>query len=229
MPVDERFLDASFSLEGLSGTLATRLAALARTISVPQGKVLFSAGDPGDGLYAVLDGSLKVVLISGDGVEQLLDVLGPGSVVGELALFDGRPRSATVMALKDSTLAFMERVAFDRLAGETPEIYRHMLRIVGRRLRHANDVLAARSFLPLPGRVAQALLQLADSFGRPVDADRTLIHYKVSQAEIASMAGGARENVSRILNEFRRSGVVSRISGYYCIEKRATLVLAASL
>ena len=72
-------------------------------------------------------------------------------------------------------------------------------------------------------------MQLADSFGRPVDADRTLIHYKVSQAEIASMAGGARENVSRILNDFRRTGVITRISGYYCIEKRATLASAASL
>jgi CRP/FNR family cyclic AMP-dependent transcriptional regulator len=229
MTIDSGFLDRSFFLEGLPQELSAGLAGLARLVVLEDDAVLFEAGDPGDGFYALLDGALKVMVFSADGDAQLLAVLGPGTMVGELALFDGRPRSATVMALSPSRLAFIERARFERFADEHPAVYRHMLRIVGGRLRHANDTLAGRAFLPLPGRVAQVLLQLADAFGRPVDETRTLIRHRLSQGEIASMAGAARENVCRVLNDLTRAGTVSRISGYYCIERRHILEAAASL
>ncbi|MEM9205725.1 MAG: Crp/Fnr family transcriptional regulator [Pseudomonadota bacterium] len=229
MAVDLNFLDQSISLGGLSDELASEVAKIARIVPLPAGKTLFEAGDPGDGFYSVLEGSLKVSLISTEGDEQLLAVLGPGDVVGELAIFDGRPRSATVSGLKPSRLAFVDRYSFERLAEETPAIYRHMLSIVGGRLRHANDVFAARCFLPMNGRIAQTLLQMADTFGKDVPVNRTLIHYKVSQADIANMSGMARENASRILNSWKRDGVISRISGYYCIENRDALEAAATL
>lgn len=223
------FLKNSFSLEGLSPDLAQELAGLARSMSINAGAILFENGDPGNGCYAVLEGSLKVSILSIDGDEQLLAVLGPGDLVGELALLDGRPRSATVSALKAAELAFIEKAAFERFADANPAVYRHMLSIVGKRLRQANDVLAARSFLPLPGRVAQTLLQLAETFGKPLDDGRVLIHYKLSQADIANMAGAARENVSRVLNDWKRSGTISRISGYYCLEQPKLLEQAATL
>ncbi|WP_417666595.1 Crp/Fnr family transcriptional regulator [Roseibium sp.] len=225
----QEFLRNSFSLEGLSLELAEQLAALARPMKIPAGTILFENGDPGNGCYAVLVGSLKVSLLSIDGDEQLLAVLGPGDLVGELALLDGRPRSATVSALKAAELAFIEKACFERFADENPAVYRHMLSIVGKRLRQANDVLAARSFLPLPGRVAQALLQLSETFGKPLDDGRVLIHYKLSQADIANMAGAARENVSRVLNDWKRAGTISRISGYYCLEQPDLLKQAATL
>jgi CRP/FNR family transcriptional regulator, cyclic AMP receptor protein len=223
------FLENSFSMEGLDTELAAGLSALARPMSVKPGAILFETGDPGNGCYAILEGSLKVSIVSVEGDEQLLAVLGPGSIVGELALLDGRARSATVTALKPSRLAFIDKYAFERFADENPALYRHMLSIVGKRLRQANDVLAARSFLPLPGRVAQTLLQLADTFGKPVDKDRILIHYKLSQADIANMAGAARENVSRVLNDWKRAGTISRISGYYCLENPDWLRRASAL
>lgn len=229
MAIDRDFLDQSVSLGGLPTELADEVARIARIVPLPAGKVLFQAGDPGNGFYSVLDGSMKVSLISHEGVEQLLAVLGPGNVVGELAIFDGRPRSATVTALKPSRLAFIDRMSFERLAHDQPAIYRHMLRIVGGRLRHANDVFAARCFLPMNGRIAQTLLQMADTFGKEVEKDRILIHYKVSQADIANMSGMARENASRILNIWKRDGLISRISGYYCIEDRDALEAAAAL
>ncbi len=222
-------LKNSFSLEGLDPELADGLSSLARSMKLKPGSILFEAGDPGNGCYAILEGSLKVSILSIDGDEQLLAVLGPNNIVGELALLDGRPRSATVSALKECQLAFMDKAAFERFADDNPAVYRHMLTIVGGRLRQANDVLAARSFLPLPGRVAQTLLQLADSFGKPLDGDRILVNYKLGQAEIANMAGAARENVSRVLNEWKRAGVVSRINGYYCLEQPKTLEQASQL
>ncbi|MEH0071539.1 Crp/Fnr family transcriptional regulator [Pannonibacter sp. Pt2-lr] len=193
------------------------------------GAILFETGDPGNGCYAILEGSLKVSILSVEGDEQLLAVLGPGDLVGELALLDGRPRSATVTALKAARLAFIDKSAFERFADENPQLYRHMLAIVGKRLRQSNDVLAARSFLPLPGRVAQTLMQLAETFGKPLDNGRILIHYKLSQSEIANMAGAARENVSRVLNDWKRLGTISRISGYYCLERPEVLKQAATL
>lgn len=229
MSVDRAFLDQSVSLGGLPDALLDEIAKIARVVPLPANKVLFETGDPGNGFYSVLEGSLKVSLISVEGVEQLLAVLGPGNVVGELAIFDGRPRSATVTAIKASRLAFVDRISFERLAEDQPAIYRHMLKIVGGRLRHANDVFAARCFLPMNGRIAQTLLQLADTFGKPVDKDRILIHYKVSQADLANMSGMARENANRILNIWKRDGLISRISGYYCIEDKPALEAAAAL
>lgn len=225
----QHFLRNSFSLEGLSPDLAEQLASLARPMKIPAGTILFENGDPGNGCYAVLEGSLKVSILSVEGDEQLLAVLGPGDLVGELALLDGRPRSATVSALKEARLAFIDKAAFERFADENPAVYRHMLAIVSKRLRHSNDVLAARSFLPLPGRVAQTLLQLSETFGKTLDDGRVLIHYKLSQADIANMSGAARENVSRVLNDWRRCGTISRISGYYCLEKPDLLRDAATL
>lgn len=222
-------LRKSFSLEGLEPDLAARLFALAHTIDGKPGSILFQAGDPGNGCYLILEGSLKVSILSVDGDEQLLAVMGPGHIVGELALLDGRPRSATVSVLKAARLSFIDRSAFEGFADDNPAVYRHMLKIVGGRLRQANDVLAARSFLPLPGRVAQTLLQLAEIFGKPLADERLLINYKLSQGDIANMAGAARENVSRVLNDWKRAGTISRISGYYCIEDKRRLEKASAV
>lgn len=225
----EEFLGKSFSLEGLAPDLARGLFSLARSMQVKPGAILFQAGDPGNGCYLVIEGSLKVSILSAEGDEQLLAVLGPGHIVGELALLDGRPRSATITTLKAARLCFVERSAFEEYADANPAVYRHMLKIVGGRLRQANDVLAARSFLPLPGRVAQTLLQLAEIFGKPLAEERLLINYKLSQGDIANMAGAARENVSRVLNDWKRAGTISRISGYYCIEDRTRLEKASAV
>lgn len=213
----------SLALAGLDPALADGLAQLAREAALAPNEVLFMAGDPGDSMYAILEGSLKVAVISTEGSEQLLAIMGPGQVVGEMALLDGQPRSATVQAIKKSKVLRIDKADFVRFADVNPAIYRHMLSLISRRLRQANDVLAARSFLPLPGRVAVALLQLGETFGRPLPDGRLLVHYKVSQSDLAAMVGAARENVSRILNTWKRDGLVSRISGYYCIEKPAQL------
>ncbi|MEM1045955.1 MAG: Crp/Fnr family transcriptional regulator [Pseudomonadota bacterium] len=225
----QEVLENSLALSGLPQDLSHGLAALARSMKLPAGKRLFSAGDPGNGFYAVLEGSLKVTIENQAGDEQLLAVLGPGSIVGELSIFDGEPRSANVITLQASRVAFINKAYFESFADDKPALYRHMLKIIVARLRNANNVLAARSFLPLPGRVAQIILQFADDFGKPIDGGRILVHHKISQTEIAKLVGAARENVSRVLNDWRRAGTISRISGYYCIEDRTVLEAAAQI
>jgi CRP-like cAMP-binding protein len=228
MQVNPQVLSQSVALDGLPEDLAAELIRVARTRPVKAGTALFEAGDPGDGFYALLEGSLRVVLRGEDG-EQVLAILSPGAIFGELSLFDGEPRSASVIATKASRVAFFDKAAVFRFADDNPAVYRHMLAIVGKRLRASNATLAARSLLPLSGRVAQTMLNLAELFGKDVGQGRILVHHKISQADLAALVGAARENVSRILNDWKREGHISRISGYYCIEDRAALKALAAL
>lgn len=203
--------------------LSARLFAAATRKNLAADEVLFLAGDPGDGCYRIEQGLLKVSIIGPSGAERILAILGPGAIVGELSTIDGLPRSASVSAVRPSELNFISRAAFEHVARDHPEIYKHMVTLLSARLRDTDEVLAAGSFLPLKGRVARALLDLAEAFGQPVGNDRILIRQKVSQSDVAAMAGIARENVSRILNEWIRLKLISRLSGYYCLENRAKL------
>lgn len=203
--------------------LSARLFASARRITLAADEVLFLAGDPGDGCYRVEQGLLKVSIIGPSGAERILAILGPGAIVGELSTIDGLPRSASVSAVRPSELNFISRAVFEAVARDHPEVYKHMVTLLASRLRDTDEVLAAGSFLPLKGRVARALLDLSEAFGQPVGDGRILIRQKISQSDVAAMAGIARENVSRILNEWIRLKLVSRLSGYYCLENRAKL------
>lgn len=210
-------------LSDLPSQLSAGLLAGATPRRLAADEVLFIAGDPGDGLYRVDEGLLKVSIASASGAERILAILGPGSIVGDLALIDGKPRSATVTALRECKVRFLSRAAFDKFAAKEPEIYKYLVTVLAARLRDTDQIVAAGSFLPLKGRVARALIDLAHAFGNDVGGGRIVIRQKVSQSDLASMAGIARENVSRIMNDWMRAKVVTRISGYYCLENQAKL------
>jgi CRP-like cAMP-binding protein len=195
----------------------------AKPVRLKADEVLFLASDPGDGCYRIDEGLLKVSMMSRTGTERILSFMGPGSIVGELSMIDGRPRSAAVVAVRDATLSFLSRSAFEAFAQRQPEIYKSLVTLLATRLRETDTVIAAGSFLPLKGRVASTLLELAVHFGQDVGSGRVVIRQKIGQSDIAAMAGIARENVSRILNDWKRRKLVSRLSGYYCLENKAQL------
>ena len=207
----------------LPAEVSKSLFGQARTVNLARNQVLFLAGDPADGCYWVQEGLLKVHVVAPSGAERVLAILGSGTLVGELSMIDGAPRSASVTAIRDAKLAFISRAAFDAFTRTHPEIYRHMTSLLARRLRDIDDVLTATSLLPLKGRVAQSLLSLSEAFGKDVGSGRILINQKVTQSDIAAMAGIARENVSRILQEWMRQSLLSRLAGYYCLENKAAL------
>jgi len=209
--------------------LASRLFASAKPVRLAADEVLFLAGDPGDGCYRVESGLLKVSMIAPSGSERILAIVGAGAIVGELATIDGLPRSASVAAVRESALSFISRAAFQSFADENLEVYKHLVTLLAARLRDTDGVVAAGSFLPLKGRVARALLDLAEAFGHDVGQGRIVIRQKVSQSDVAAMAGIARENASRILNDWIRAKLVSRLSGYYCIENKARLERESAL
>src|SRR5437870_5290225 len=210
-------------LAALPAELSHSLFAKARPVSLAASETLFVAGDEGDGCYRIEEGLLKASVAAVTGGERILAILGPGAVVGELSVIDGGPRSASVTALRDSKLSFVGRSAFEAFGQSRPELYRHVATLLARRLRDTDDALVATNFLSVKGRVARALLSLAEAFGRDLGQGRVLIRQKVSQGDLAAMAGVARENVSRVLHDWANRSLLSRLAGYYCLENRALL------
>jgi CRP-like cAMP-binding protein len=210
-------------LAALPTELSQSLFAKARTLSVKADQTLFVAGDEGDGCYRVEEGLLKASIAAPAGGERILAILGPGSVVGELSMIDGGPRSASVTALRDSKLSFIGRTAFEAFGQVRPDLYRHLATLLARRLRDTDEALVATNFLSVKGRVGRALLSIAEAFGHDVGQGRIVIRQKVSQSDLAAMAGVARENVSRVLNDWTSRSLVTRLAGYYVLEDRSAL------
>jgi CRP/FNR family cyclic AMP-dependent transcriptional regulator len=213
----------------LPAPLFSGLFDAARPVQLAAEQMLFLAGDAGDGCYLIEEGLLKVTVVSPTGGERILAILGAGAVVGELAMIDGAPRSSSVCAVRESALRFIGRAEFQVFGEKHPDIYRHIVSVLAKRLRDTNLVVVAASFLTLKGRVARALITLADAFGHDVGGGRVVIRQKVSQGDLAAMTGIARENVSRILNDWKRVKIVSRVASYYCLEQPAALEREAEL
>jgi CRP/FNR family transcriptional regulator, cyclic AMP receptor protein len=216
-------------LSRLPELLFKSLFSHATTVKLKTDQVLFLVGDNGDGCYRVEDGLLKVTMISRDGDERILAFLGPGAIVGEMSIIDQLPRCASVIAVRASVLSFLNRIDFVDFAKNHSQVYESLLTLLAGRLRETDTTIAAGTFLPLRGRVACTLLELAQEFGQDVGSGRIVIHQKISQTDLAAMAGIARESVNRILSDWKRRKLVTQLSGYFCIENKAHLLNEAHL
>jgi CRP/FNR family transcriptional regulator, cyclic AMP receptor protein len=214
---------ANHVLSALPNRLFSELFASGRTVSLKGGQSLFLSGDRSDGCYRLDEGLLKISITTATGSERILAILGAGAIVGELSMLDGSPRSASAEALRASKLCFISSAVFTAFANDHPEVYRQGMMLLARRLRATNDALVAATFMSLRGRVARVLLSLAEAFGNDVGNGRILIRQKITQSDLAAMAGISRANVSRILAHWMRGAVVSRLAGYYCLENRAAI------
>ena len=221
--INRSILAVSAILPRLPANLSAQLFAGAASRHLEAGEALFLAGDAGDGCYRLEQGLVKVIITSPRGEERILAILGPGAIVGELSVIDGGPRSASVIAIKPCELSFVSRAAFKECTQQYPEIYHYLVDVLAARLRETDDALVAASFLTVKSRLARALLELAKFLGEEEASGRVLIRHKVSQSDLAAMAGVARENVSRALSDWKRRRLVTRSTGYYCIHDIATL------
>jgi CRP/FNR family cyclic AMP-dependent transcriptional regulator len=184
-----------------------------------RGEVLFREGDSGDKLFIVTEGKVKLGKSSSDGRENLLAILGPGQMFGELSLFDPGPRSATVTAVTDCVMQSLSHDELLEWLTGRPSVARGLLAQLGSRLRKANDVVADLVFSDVPGRVAKALLDLASRFGRTAD-DGVHVHHDLTQEELAQLVGASRETVNKALADF-----ASR--GWLRLEPRSVVILDA--
>jgi CRP/FNR family cyclic AMP-dependent transcriptional regulator len=177
---------------------------------VTRGDVLFREGDVGDRVFVVLSGKVKIGRQSADGRENLLSVMGPGDLFGELSLFDPGPRTATATAVTDASLLSLEHTALRPWLRARPEAGAMLLRVLARRLRRTNDNVADMVFTDVPGRVAKALLDLAERFGEPAqpgnEAAGVRVEHGLTQEELAQLVGASRETVNKALADFATRG-----------------------
>ena len=174
-------------------------------IDAPRGSILFNEGDPGDSLYIVLSGKVKLGRRSSDGRENLVAVMGPSDQFGELSLFDPGPRTATAVAVTDARVAVLPKEALVKWVAERPQIALQLMRVIARRLRRTNTMLADLIFVDVPGRVAKQLLQLAQRFGS-VEGGQLRVTHDLTQEELAQLVGASRETVNKALADFASRG-----------------------
>jgi CRP/FNR family transcriptional regulator, cyclic AMP receptor protein len=175
------------------------------TSRLDRGNILFREGDQGDRLYVIGEGKIKLGLTSADGRENLLAILGPGEMFGELSLFDPGPRTATATAIAETQLLALGHEDLDSFLLGRPAVAANLLTALARRLRRANETLADLVFTDVPGRVAKALLDLSIRFGRPAE-DGILVAHDLTQEELAQLVGASRETVNKALADFASRG-----------------------
>ena len=188
---------------GLPEAEVVPFAELMRERTYPKGSVILFEDDPGDALYLVASGQVKVVLIGEDGREVILSVLGEGAFFGEMALLDDEPRSAHVIAMEDSVVLALRREDFRARLRASPEVAIALLKELSRRLRRADDQIGSLVLLDVGGRVAELLVRLADEEG----GDR--ITRKLTHATIAQMIGSSRETVSRTMRDLQDKNLLT--------------------
>jgi CRP/FNR family cyclic AMP-dependent transcriptional regulator len=200
-----------------------RIGRAARDKNYPKGSVILFEDDPGDALYVVLSGQVKVVLIGEDGREVILSMLKVGDFFGEMSLIDDQPRSAHVIAVDDAGLLVLRRDDFRACLEESPRIALGLLQALSRRLRRADDKIGGLVLLDVNGRVARLLLELAD------EHDGQTIPRKVTHHTIAQMIGSSRETVSRTIRDLADKGFIRVSRKDIAILQRAPLEDLAGL
>lgn len=186
----------------LSAADLARFGEVTREREYPKNSVILFEDDPGDALYIVSTGQVKVVLIGEDGREVILSVLGDGDFFGEMSLIDDEPRSAHVIAMQDSHLLVLRRDDFQSQLEQHPKVALELLRVLVQRLRRADEKIGGLVLLDVNGRVAQLLLNLAEESGGP-KITRKLTHHTIAQ-----MIGSSRETVSRAMRELVERGLI---------------------
>ncbi len=182
------------------------VSAVAIPRSFPKGVRVFHEGDESDACYIVREGDLRVTREHSDGRAIALATLGPGDFFGELAMLDGQARSASVEALSDAELLALPASDMRRLLGEHSEITVKLIAALTRRLRETNERITRQSFQTVPSRVAGVLSQLIAE--EAYEDIREGVTVRMTQADLAQLAGTSRESVSRFLATLERAGVV---------------------
>ncbi len=202
----ERTLAHTPLFAALDEEAAEALRATMTDIRVEKGDTLFHEGEPGDRLFVIVDGKIKLGASSGDGRETLLAVLGPGEMFGELSLFDPGPRTSTATALTPAHLMALGHDDLMPWLRGRPEVARSLLRALAKRLRRTNEAMADLVFSDVPGRVAKALLELAAKFGTRQPDQSVLVTHDLTQEELAQLVGASRETVNKALADFQNRG-----------------------
>jgi CRP-like cAMP-binding protein len=197
--------------QGVEATSVLALTRQLRPVDVPRGRVFFTEGEPGDRMYIIVSGKVKIGRRSPDGREGLFTVRGPSESFGELSVFDPGPRTSTATALNEVCVAPTDGATVRAWIADHPQVADRLLRVLARRLRRTDDILSDMIFTDVAGRLAKQLLQLAQRFGVQEDGAMRVDH-GLTQEELAQLVGSSRETVNKALSDFAHRGWI-RLEG----------------
>jgi CRP-like cAMP-binding protein len=205
VPQEDEVVRRAPLFTALDDAQAASLRASMDSVKISKGGILFKEGDEGEHVYVIVDGKLKLGTSSGDGRENLLSILGPGEMFGELSLFDPGPRTSTATAVTDAKLLSLSHEKLIPWLKGNPEVSLHLLARLAQRLRRTNEAVGDLVFSDVPGRVAKALMDLGARFGKQTD-DGLFVHHDLTQEELAQLVGASRETVNKALADFAGRG-----------------------
>jgi CRP/FNR family cyclic AMP-dependent transcriptional regulator len=207
---------------GLSPRERNELVARARMRSYRAGETIFLMGDTGDSMMAVLEGNVRISVPSPEGKEIVLAIIQPGEVFGEIAVLDGKERTAEAAAMTDCSLAVLERRDVLAFLESNPNGWSRLIDLLCARLRHSDRQIAEMAFLQLPVRLAKALLRMADMAAGLAGA-RAGARIRLTQRELGNIVGMTRESVNKCLREWQRKGIIRIEDNVIIIVKRDQL------
>jgi len=225
----ERALEATPILEGLPPTAGRELAVQGNVRQYRRGSYLFFQGDPSDQVLFFWKGRIEVSSISVTGRRQLLTTLDHPQFFGELGVLGDQDRTATALALEDSTVWLISGERFLAFLSKHFEATKALLRVLAQQIQSHESFVEDLLFLDLKGRVAKRLLQLVSPSLQELPADGTPLPAVVTHVDLASLSGGSRENVTRILSEFQKRGLIERDGRRYVLKNVSGLRRLASL
>jgi CRP/FNR family transcriptional regulator, cyclic AMP receptor protein len=188
------------------------------------GSNIITAEQPGEVVYVILRGAVKIYQDQADGRRVILALLGPGDIVGEMSLIDSAGRSANVISIEDSHLLWMERRAFQHCLETIPEMNANLVKILSRRVRLANEQIQALASLDVYGRVARQFLAFAEKYGETSDCGDILIPIRLTQSDLAELVGASRKRVNQVMVSFKRQRLIKVDGdGYITVQNRKEL------
>ncbi|GAA0780023.1 Crp/Fnr family transcriptional regulator [Roseibium denhamense] len=214
-------LSRSFIFDALDDQEKQELAKFAFVKRYKAGETIYTMGTPGQSMAAIAEGSVRVSVLTPTAREITLNELRKGDVFGEIAVLDGRERSATVKALTNCTLVILERRELLGVLQRNPAFAIQLIELLCQRVRRSDERMLEIAFLELPVRLARLLLRLTEV--PPASPQKPLAKLSQSQSELAAMIGNTRENVNRCLGKWQKAELVSLKDGWLIIEDRAAL------
>jgi CRP-like cAMP-binding protein len=194
-----------------------QLTAASVVVSYGNRQRIFDKGDDGDRLLGVLAGQVRIYVISSEGRELIMNVIMPGELFGEISLIDGKPRSASAVAVGETDLLHIKRADLQSLLQKNSELCFKFMSVLCERVRWTSGLLEDASLLDLPARLAKRLLNLAEGVGEK-EGDAIRIGVKLSQTDLGNMLGVTREAVNKQLREWKKDGIVDMTDGQVLIQ-----------
>jgi CRP/FNR family cyclic AMP-dependent transcriptional regulator len=195
--------------QGLEPEDLARLHGQLKATTFPPGTTVMTTEQPGEVVYVVLNGTLKIYVEQASGSTVILAILGAGEVVGEMSMLDKPVRSATALTMEESTLLWLDRATFSRCLRTMPPLAVNLVTIMSRRLRLANEQIQALAALDVYGRVARQLLAFAQVYGASAAGGDVVIPLRLTQTDLADLVGASRVRVNQVLVAFRESRHIS--------------------